>query len=198
MALWRCDACDMFLCDACDVVLHMRRSMRSHVRRPVERNVAESRAEHADELHGLKIDGPDGAVRLRLPWLMVMLDINDGKAIVELKQSKQQAATAALAPRSGAVGMAVDATGLKDPYQCRFCTSDLEGNVAVEFAAMPAFANVCINAACGTRVEESCTKMLPCGHDVLCITICWWSLKIYCCLEWPGAVLMPSLGRWML
>ncbi|KAH9488940.1 E3 ubiquitin-protein ligase mycbp2 [Bulinus truncatus] len=115
------------LCAECDRYLHLPRKMRSHQRQVFK-----------EEEEAIKVDLHEGCGRIKLFWVMSLVDSRTFKALVEFREGKASSAT---------VG----------PGTCRFCgrTSN---------TGLLAIGNVCSDPDCQEFSKNACNKLLPCGH----------------------------------
>ncbi|XP_059170813.1 E3 ubiquitin-protein ligase MYCBP2-like isoform X4 [Physella acuta] len=115
------------LCAECDRYLHLPRRMRGHQRQVFK-----------EEEEAIKVDLHEGCGRIKLFWIMSLVDSRTFKALVEFREGKASNAT---------VG----------PGTCRFCgrTSN---------TGLLAIGNVCSDPDCQEFSKNACTKILPCGH----------------------------------
>ncbi|XP_055893471.1 E3 ubiquitin-protein ligase MYCBP2-like isoform X4 [Biomphalaria glabrata] len=115
------------LCAECDRYLHLPRKMRSHQRQVFK-----------EEEEAIKVDLHEGCGRIKLFWVMSLVDSRTLKALVEFREGKVSNAT---------VG----------PGTCRFCgrTSN---------TGLLAIGNVCSDPDCQEHSKNACNKILPCGH----------------------------------
>nr|AOV18880.1 myc binding protein 2 [Lymnaea stagnalis] len=115
------------LCAECDRYLHMPRKKRGHQRQVFK-----------EEEEAIKVDLHEGCGRIKLFWVMSLVDSRTFKALVEFREGKVSNAT---------VG----------PGTCRFCgrTSN---------TGLLAIGNVCSDPDCQEFLKNACTKLLPCGH----------------------------------
>jgi hypothetical protein len=146
VATWFCADCDegcQYLCGDCDSVLHLSKSTRGHKRVPIAKTDAAAEP--------LKLDCSDGCARGRLPWLMVLADLGNSKAVVEYRKE---------ASRGGGGGGGAGSGG----DGCRFCGQSVTAFGRQTGNPAAAFENVCMSEVCVLKMEESCDKMLPCGN----------------------------------
>eukprot|EP00753_Platysulcus_tardus_P003806 PLAT12492.32.p1 GENE.PLAT12492.32~~PLAT12492.32.p1 ORF type:complete len:3532 (+),score=1996.96 PLAT12492.32:1397-10597(+) len=132
---WQCADCSKALCGDCDHYLHLPVGMREHSRTPIL----------STEREPPKLDYHEGCARLKLSWLMVLVDVTGCKAVVEFRKDST---------RSAAAGEA----------SCRFCDATLtaenryHGDVPSE-----ALENVCNEPDCVEKIPLACTKRHLCG-----------------------------------
>eukprot|EP00753_Platysulcus_tardus_P011481 PLAT3292.30.p1 GENE.PLAT3292.30~~PLAT3292.30.p1 ORF type:complete len:1705 (-),score=914.67 PLAT3292.30:92-4642(-) len=159
LAHWRCDDCpkgERYLCNECDHYLHLKSSKKTHSRtnvKPVER-------EHP------KLDYHEGCARMKMSWLMVLVDINGCKSVVEFRPN---AAARIAAGRSGAAGGAGGGGGDggggdDDSNSCRFCSAMLTAENRAPYGRSAALRNVCSDEECQEKAAASCDKTHLCGH----------------------------------
>ena len=128
LAVFECKACATALCSQCDLVFHLSKTTRAHARTAIKGREEE-----------LSVAVKDGTSRLKTPLLVLAVDSEGAKAVLELKR----AAAAQLA--------------------CRFCGVDLSPEQAA-VAEASGFAAVCEAEDCAAKAAQCCTKRHPCGH----------------------------------
>lgn len=129
----RPDGSPMVLCSACDQCFHLSVDSRKHIRVPL---IA------AEEQ--MTVSVRDGTSRLKTPLLVLAVDGDGTKAVLELK-----------AARSANAGMLPS---------CRFCDRKLAAE-EVASAELSGLANVCGDGLCAEKAGQCCTKQhVGCGH----------------------------------
>ncbi|XP_035827428.1 E3 ubiquitin-protein ligase MYCBP2 isoform X3 [Aplysia californica] len=115
------------LCAECDRYLHLPRRMRGHQRQVFK-----------EEEEAIKVDLHEGCGRIKLFWVMSLVDSRTFKAMVEFREGKVSGAS---------IG----------PGTCRFCgrTSN---------TGLLAIGNVCSDPECQEYSKLACHRMLSCGH----------------------------------
>eukprot|EP00742_Colponemidia_sp_Colp-10_P004729 GILJ01005044.1.p1 GENE.GILJ01005044.1~~GILJ01005044.1.p1 ORF type:complete len:1771 (+),score=301.85 GILJ01005044.1:1764-7076(+) len=157
VADWTCETCEgiQYLCHDCDHFIHLRKSMQSHKRTAIERH---------EEEEPPTLDFHAGCSRLKATWLVVLVDVNRFKAVVEFRKEgarrTAQVANGALSPSTTSTPSARAAA-----ENCRFCGVPVTfANRSAAVAETPALASVCNDPDCQAKMEISCVNTLPCGH----------------------------------
>jgi len=141
------------LCAECDRYLHLPRRMRGHQRQVFK-----------EEEEAIKVDLHEGCGRIKLFWVMSLVDSRTLKAVVEFREGKCASAG-------------------QGPGTCRFCgTSSNSGLLAI--------GNVCSDLECQEHSRAACDTLLACGH--LCAGVKGESACLPCLHRCPTTSGAPS------
>jgi E3 ubiquitin-protein ligase MYCBP2 len=121
------------LCAECDRCFHLSVCARAHVRVPLQ-----------DSEEQMTVTVKDGTARLKTPLLVLAIDAQGAKAVLELKTARSDSARAMLAA-------------------CRFCKSELTVEESATSEVL-GIGKVCSEALCQQRATECCNKLHSCGH----------------------------------
>jgi len=133
LSKWRCEECpsgEGLLCEECDKILHMSKATHGHKRTVIDNSA--------------QLEFRGGMASVRLPWIKATVDINQGKAVVEVSVKAEE-----------------------EGEPCRFCKTILNAsgtNTAPNVGSACFDGKVCSSELCIELVPQSCDKLLQCGH----------------------------------
>ncbi|XP_065222944.1 E3 ubiquitin-protein ligase MYCBP2 isoform X3 [Planococcus citri] len=129
LAIIQCNICEL-LCLECDRFLHLSRKSSDH-----ERKVCK------EEEEAIKVDVHEGCGRIKLFWLLALVDSNTFKGVVEFRENSRLTGT-------------YNRVGIRNEM-CRFCgraTNNLSDD------------GICYDEECQQHATNACINIHSCGH----------------------------------